>query len=166
MKTTNIFLLALVANFAFGSDVPSVQNSTTKLETVSGADRAPAQELLSAIRSHSDEKVRVKMRELVQRNKAELVAITLYDVSDNLKLEAARALASVKKKSIARALLDASQGLDLAVRGGTEDEGRRKRTKEAFADSLTAITGIAVNKDWNFEERTKALKEAIEKLPE
>lgn len=162
MKKILIVLLALVSPFAFGKP----GDAREVLSSVAGSDLKMARDLLKAIESNSMETVRLEMSKLVQQDKPYLVCIALRDQSDNIKLEAAKALASVKKKKIALAVLDASKDLEILVSGGTEIDGLRNRTANAFESTLISITGLRVEKAWSLERKRFEFLKKIEELPE
>ena len=166
MKIYNAIMIASMVQLSFGEDLPAIADSRTSLRTASGVENSSASELLAAIESHSVEKTRKIMETLVKTNHTRLVIITLYDKSEEVMQEAAKALAISKNKSTALSLLDAARYLDLAVVGGTEAEGMRKRTKKIFDESLSVITGVIVKPEWSEEEKTIAFRQAAEKMRE
>jgi hypothetical protein len=162
MKIQLVILIMLGSLFASGEP----GDARDRLEAVTGPDQHSAHKLLMVIRVQPIEKVRAEMSELVKHQKYHLVSIALTDSSDSVKLEAAISLATVKRKSVAVALFDASKDLEIAVRGGTEADALRARTKQAFENSLSLVTGVLVDQAWSKERKLKEFRDAIAKLPE
>ena len=98
MKNITIILMMIGIQIAAGQP-----NSSRRMlaEITGGESKTSADSLVDALQSRSMDRVRVTMNELVKQNKSHLVCIALTDASDEVKIEAAKALSSVKKKSIA-----------------------------------------------------------------
>ena len=101
------------------------------------------------------------MQSLVVANHLDVVIDLLRDPSDVVKQEAASALAGVKSKAVAEDLLDSYEMLEVAVRGGDEEQLLRRETKAVYENALTRVTGVQINQEWDMEQKYKMFQNAI-----
>jgi len=137
-----------------------------KLQNLADSGDTLGRNLLSAIQKGDQSSIRTNAQSLVAANHFDVVVDLLRDSSDVVKQEAASALARVKSKAVAAALLDSYAMLDVAVRGGDEAQLLRKETKTVYENALAQVTGVQINQEWDREQKHKTFQDAIRRMPE